>query len=435
MPRFHTRRHKTRGRKSKLTRTHRKRSQRGGDKKTVMKHLASFIADQEAGNVPGITYVPNDANIEADNNVLVIGPRYPKQTEKDIANCKYAYEECLFFFHISFPATYPSVSPTMKHLTSSLDARNPRLHPNLYERNAVPTYDGKVCLSILGTWAGPGWEPTMNLQSTLQTVQSILGPNALVNEPGHEGRADDDVLVISYNHAAFVASLRITLSAYKMVLEAPSEEAVPVDFVQPFYDVLRERAYTAVRFFLRKLAILKRKYPGGFQTVGELHHGAQKINYEALYDEVFALQTMITTAHPDLAKEVEAEDTSVRTEEDARRAEQVARSAARLIEMGAAAAGAPAPNSLNYWFSTLPKPLPAPNDFFWVGSASPNQLNYVAAHYNSKGNANKAGKFRTRAALKRKVGAVKYVDPETHKPIANANNNAENEYHYSNNDQ
>jgi hypothetical protein len=39
-----------------------------------------------------------------------------------------------------------------------------RLNPNLY-------HDGKVCLSLLGTWSGPGWVPG---QSTLLQVDEGL---------------------------------------------------------------------------------------------------------------------------------------------------------------------------------------------------------------------------------------------------------------------
>ena len=33
---------------------------------------------------------------------------------------------------------------------------------------------GKVCLSILGTWAGPSWSPTQSLGSVLLSIQSLL---------------------------------------------------------------------------------------------------------------------------------------------------------------------------------------------------------------------------------------------------------------------
>ena len=40
-----------------------------------------------------------------------------------------------------------------------------RLNPNLYE-------DGKVCLSLLGTWNGPGWDSKTS--TVLQLLMSVL---------------------------------------------------------------------------------------------------------------------------------------------------------------------------------------------------------------------------------------------------------------------
>jgi hypothetical protein len=48
---------------------------------------------------------------------------------------------------------------------------------------------GKVCLSLLGTWQGPGWDPASStLSQVLLALQSqILVPAPLVNEPAYEG--------------------------------------------------------------------------------------------------------------------------------------------------------------------------------------------------------------------------------------------------------
>lgn len=43
--------------------------------------------------------------------------------------------------------------PPLAHYVSVDKAR---IHPNLY-------VDGKICLSILGTWQGPGWTPAFTL--------------------------------------------------------------------------------------------------------------------------------------------------------------------------------------------------------------------------------------------------------------------------------
>ena len=53
------------------------------------------------------------------------------------------YEDGLFLFDVQLPNDYPS-SPPVFHYVSHCSER---LNPNLYE-------DGKVCVSLLGTWSG-----------------------------------------------------------------------------------------------------------------------------------------------------------------------------------------------------------------------------------------------------------------------------------------
>jgi hypothetical protein len=55
-----------------------------------------------------------------------------------------------------------------------------RFGPNLYAC-------GKVCLSLLGTWAGPGWVAgTSNLYQIIMSVQALIMDRwPLSNEPGH----------------------------------------------------------------------------------------------------------------------------------------------------------------------------------------------------------------------------------------------------------
>ena len=56
------------------------------------------------------------------------------------------YEDGLFFFEIQLPNDYPVTPPRVHYLAYCTD----RLNPNLYE-------DGKVCVSLLGTWTGRVW--------------------------------------------------------------------------------------------------------------------------------------------------------------------------------------------------------------------------------------------------------------------------------------
>jgi ubiquitin-protein ligase len=83
------------------------------------------------------------------------------------------YEDGFLFFKIKFSDKYPYEPPSVEFLNKN---NKVRIHPNLYT-------NGKVCLSILGTWTGPSWQPTMSLNTVALTIQSILNDNPLNNEP------------------------------------------------------------------------------------------------------------------------------------------------------------------------------------------------------------------------------------------------------------
>lgn len=74
------------------------------------------------------------------------------------------YANGLFEFDVFFPANYPNVPPKCNFLTTG--GGSVRFNPNLYA-------DGKVCLSILGTWEGRPEEKWNPLCSALQVFISI----------------------------------------------------------------------------------------------------------------------------------------------------------------------------------------------------------------------------------------------------------------------
>ncbi|XP_076068516.1 (E3-independent) E2 ubiquitin-conjugating enzyme UBE2O isoform X2 [Oratosquilla oratoria] len=81
------------------------------------------------------------------------------------------YEDGLFFFDFQLSADYPRAPPLCHYITYCSD----KLNPNLYE-------DGKVCVSLLGTWSGKGTEIWTSQSNLLQVIISIQGL-ILVNEP------------------------------------------------------------------------------------------------------------------------------------------------------------------------------------------------------------------------------------------------------------
>ncbi|XP_034940517.1 (E3-independent) E2 ubiquitin-conjugating enzyme UBE2O [Chelonus insularis] len=84
---------------------------------------------------------------------------------------KTPYEDGLFLFDFQLSADYPAAPPLCHYISYCSD----RLNPNLYE-------DGKVCVSLLGTWSGRGTEVWTSSSTLLQVIVSIQGL-ILVAEP------------------------------------------------------------------------------------------------------------------------------------------------------------------------------------------------------------------------------------------------------------
>ena len=89
------------------------------------------------------------------------------------------YAAGCFLFDIELH-DYPNKAPHVKLITTG--GGRVRFNPNLYNC-------GKVCLSLLGTWSGPGWQPKKStLLQVLISIQGlILVPDPYFNEPSFEG--------------------------------------------------------------------------------------------------------------------------------------------------------------------------------------------------------------------------------------------------------
>ncbi|KAF4660249.1 ubiquitin-conjugating enzyme E2 Ze [Perkinsus chesapeaki] len=90
------------------------------------------------------------------------------------------YANGCFVFDIHVSSTYPNAPPKVKFMTTG--GGKIRFNPNLYA-------NGKVCLSLLGTWRGPGWKAKeSNIRQVLLSIQGlVLVPHPYFNEPGFEG--------------------------------------------------------------------------------------------------------------------------------------------------------------------------------------------------------------------------------------------------------
>lgn len=309
--------------------------------KVIMKQVGDF---NKSTTRPGLFFSPNEEDLTKNNRVLVIGPRYPKQTETDYSTAKYPYEECLFFFDMGFERDYPNSSPNMKFINSYMFADNFRYHPNFYQSSPDKSLSGKVCLSILGTFPGPGWSNTMTIESTLATIQSIIGPNPVKNEPGYYYAPEK--VVSNYNHAVCYRSIKYTIDIYNKILKGNAIH----ENIEPFLEDIKARMFHSLKFFIKKLANLKRYNPGTFQ-VSSMHHNVGTINYGELYNEVVLLNVSLPI---ELQVDRINENSSLKQEENMR----AAALAERLNKLG----GWPTLNTSKSVSNTLPKKDNAKNE-------------------------------------------------------------------------
>jgi ubiquitin-protein ligase len=151
--------------------------------------------------------------------------------EENITNgyfCLVAKEEPylhgLFIFTYSVPSNYPMVPPNVKFIQF---ANKNRMNPNLY-------VEGKVCLSLLGTWSGPGWTPLNKLVNVAQSIQAlVLCKNPLYNEPGFERYKETDKIITFYTQQMYILTL------YYHIFNMLEQQAVDEN-LQKIYDLYRE---------------------------------------------------------------------------------------------------------------------------------------------------------------------------------------------------
>ncbi|CAH0564110.1 unnamed protein product [Brassicogethes aeneus] len=96
---------------------------------------------------------------------------------------KTPYEDGLFLFDMQLSNDYPRSPPLVHYISFSSE----RLNPNLY-------VEGKVCVSLLGTWMGRGtevWGPNSTLLQLIVSIQGlILVSEPYYNEAGYEKQTD-----------------------------------------------------------------------------------------------------------------------------------------------------------------------------------------------------------------------------------------------------
>jgi len=142
------------------------------------------------------------------------------------------YSNGLFVFDIHLPPDYPRMPPRVQLLTTGAGRWRP--NPNLYA-------NGRVCLSLLGTWSGPSWTPDSTILQVLISIQAmILGvDNPIANEPAYISETAASARSRAYN-----ASTRSQVLQFAMAEPIKAREKEPWVFfdeaIVAHYAVLKD---------------------------------------------------------------------------------------------------------------------------------------------------------------------------------------------------
>ena len=150
------------------------------------------------------------------------------------------YSGGCFVFDVYFPAGYPE-KPPMVNLDTTGGGRV-RFNPNLYA-------DGKVCLSLLGTWHGGGMEEKWDakkssLYQVLVSIQGlILVDDPMFNEPGFDGirgTTEGDMKSREHNEEIRLYTVRHAMIAHLKKPRAGVEKVLTEHFRLRKWTVMRE---------------------------------------------------------------------------------------------------------------------------------------------------------------------------------------------------
>lgn len=128
---------------------------------------------------------------------------------------KTPYHHGFYFIRFTFPDDYPMSPPKAVYCTQGTlpGCGSVRFNPNLYTC-------GKVCLSMLNTWSGPGWVPTNTITNVFMAIQAlVLNEAPLQNEPGYSNLAVSDPSIQAYNRLIEYANYKIAM--LEMMMKPP----------------------------------------------------------------------------------------------------------------------------------------------------------------------------------------------------------------------
>ena len=191
----------------------------------LLKDVKQIIKNPLTSN--GIYYVHDESDMMK-GYAMIVGPEDTP------------YFGGFYFFELNYPQDYPHSPPKAVYYTNG---NNVRFNPNLYKC-------GKVCISLLNTWAGDQWTSCQSITSVLLSLCTLLCKDPLLNEPGINSSNRD---FHAYNQIIDYANMDIAVCDI-----VSKKEGIYHDFFNVFYPFVKEhfvKNYDKTLIFAQKLFV------------------------------------------------------------------------------------------------------------------------------------------------------------------------------------
>jgi ubiquitin-protein ligase len=124
------------------------------------------------------------------------------------------YQGAFMYIKINLPSNYPFAVPKFKFCTPEVEPCY--MHPNMYS-------NGKICLSIINTWASNEWNAGATLENVLVTIQSRLTCNPIIYEPSFEMVDPTSIEATTYELVATYKAFDVGVLKFLTRKDVPAE--------------------------------------------------------------------------------------------------------------------------------------------------------------------------------------------------------------------
>ena len=160
-----------------------------------------------------------------------------------------------YFFDTNFSEQHPFVPISLTFLSN--DGRT-RFNPNLY-------IEGKVCLSIIGTWGESSWSQIELFPSVIESVRAhLFHDNPLINEPGYPKSGPDNEI-----YARMITYQNLNFNVYHNIVNTP-------EYAKPFKQIMIENFLVNIEYF--KKYIEENKHLHG--KTEYIAYASQRVTYD-----------------------------------------------------------------------------------------------------------------------------------------------------------